>query len=209
METRNVTLTLQKAKEFYNSGNAALKEVALQAYTKEELTTPKYTDIKTFEDACIALGMGLDMVEWDIEHLTRLEGNLGEHLTAIYKLDIIRKALNGDWKPSLVQGSVHYPYVRFYPAGQKAREIVSENKEWKLGESFIADGKKYTLVGGDYYRYGYDGLTNFGDGYGIVLPDLGLLGCKSREIAEHMSRYFSKEIFEATYAHHAGTYQWL
>lgn len=26
MGTRNVTLTLEKAKEFYNSGNAALKE---------------------------------------------------------------------------------------------------------------------------------------------------------------------------------------
>lgn len=29
METRNVTLTLDKAKEFYNSGNDALREVAL------------------------------------------------------------------------------------------------------------------------------------------------------------------------------------
>ena len=52
METRNVTLTFEKAKEFYNSGNAALKEIALQAYTKEELTIPKFENIKTFEDAC-------------------------------------------------------------------------------------------------------------------------------------------------------------
>ena len=29
METRNVTLTLEKAKEFYNSGNIAVMEVAL------------------------------------------------------------------------------------------------------------------------------------------------------------------------------------
>ena len=55
MESRNVTLTLQKAKEFYNSGNATLKEVALQAFTQKELTTPNYTDIRTFEDACKAL----------------------------------------------------------------------------------------------------------------------------------------------------------
>ena len=37
METRNVTLTLDKAKEFYNSGNDALREVALQAFTENEL----------------------------------------------------------------------------------------------------------------------------------------------------------------------------
>lgn len=68
--------------------------------------------------------------------------------------------------------------------------------------------KKYTLVGGDYY-YNCDGLANFSCGDGVVLPNLGLLGCKSREIAEHMSRYFSKEIFEAAYAHHVGAYQWV
>ena len=71
METRNVTLTLQKAKEFYNSGNAALKEVALQAFTKEELTIPKYTDIKTFEDAVKALGM--DNVLCDISYMEDIE----------------------------------------------------------------------------------------------------------------------------------------
>lgn len=206
MEQRNIILTLEKAREWYNSGSADLKEVALQAYTKEELTTPKFTDIKTFEDACRALGVSTTSY---IEAPYTAGEEIVNHLHAIYKLDIIRKALNGDWKPSLVQGSVYYPYVRFYPAGQKAREAVSENKGWKLGESFIADSKKYTLVGGDYYCYGWGGLAFFGCGSGDVQPYLGLLGCKSREIAEHMSRYFSKEIFEATYAHHADIYKWV
>lgn len=208
METRNVTLTLEKAKEFYNSGNAALKEMALQAFTKEELTNTEYTNIKTFEDACKYLGLNMDFVNFTLCNMKVNEGGLGDHLTAIYKLDIIRKALNGNWKPSLIQGSVYYPYVRFYPAGQKAREAAS-SKSWKLGESFIADGKKYTLVCGGCVCYNYDGLSIFGCGYGDVRPSLGLLGCKSKEIAEHMSLYFSKEIFEATYSHHAGTYQWV
>ena len=102
METRNVTLTLQKAKEFYNSDNDALKEIALQAFTKEELTAPKYTDIKTFEDACQALGLNMDFVDFAICNMENIEGGFGKHLTAIYKLDIIRKALNGtDWKPNI------------------------------------------------------------------------------------------------------------
>ena len=208
METRNVTLTLEKAKEFYNSGNAALREVALQAFTEEELKTLKFTDIKTFWVACLALKMDMNKVECDLNNLTCLEGNLGKHLTAIYKMDIIRKALNGNWKISLVQGSVYYPYVRAYPAGQRAREAASSNN-WKLGESFKADGHKYTLVGGSCSCYDSYGLASLCLGYGIVQPYLGLLGCKSREIAEHMSRYFSKEIFEATYAQHIGLYEWI
>lgn len=207
MESRNIALTLEKAREWYNSGSADLREVALQAYTKDELEIPEWQNIKTFEDACRALRI------YDRSVSLHLGGSTDtayyHHMDAVSKLDIIRKALNGNWKPSLVQGSVYYPYVRFYPAGQKAREAASSNN-WKLGESFIADGKKYTLVGGDCsYCYSCDGLANFSCGSGGVLPSLSLLGCKSREIAEHMSRYFSKEIFEVTYAHHAGTYQWV
>ena len=205
METRNVTLTLEKAKEFYNGGNTALKEVALQAFTKEELTIPKFENIKTFEDALHALGMYRVFDPYPSNINERAYFN---HIDAISKIDIIRKALNGDWKPSLVQGSVYYPYVRFYLAGQKAKEAASNNN-WKLGESFKADGQKYTLVGGAYACSSFTGLANFGCEGGVVRPFLGLLGCKSKEIASHMSRYFAKEIFEATYAQHIGAYEWI
>lgn len=206
MEARNVTLTLQKAKEFYNSGNAALKEVALQAFTKEELTTPKYTDIKTFEDACKALGMDMNKVECNLNNLTCLEGGLGEHLTAIYKLDIIRKALNGaDWKPKMAEGDIYYGWGRFY----KKSSNVSSDK--KIIGNFIADGQKYLLVGGFGGCGCCAGLGSFdsGSGCGASDADLGLLCCKSAEIAQYMSEQFGKIIFDACYAHHVGSYKWL
>lgn len=204
METRNISLTIEKAsltiekaKEFYNSGNAALKEIALQAYTKEELTIPKFENIKTFEDACKYLGLNMDFVNFALCNMENIEGGFGKHLTAIYKMDIIRKALNGDWKPSLVKGKVFYPFVRFYPAN-KAKDAANSNG-WKLGPSFMADGEKYTLVSSG-YSYCY--------GYGVVSVNAGLLGCKSAEIAWHMSKYFMKEIFEAVYAQYNGMYEW-
>lgn len=206
METRNVTLTLQKAKEFYNSGNAALKEVALQAFTKEELTTPKYTDIKTFEDACKALGIDMGSVEYDLDKLSGVEGGLGEHLTAIYKLDIIRKALNGaDWKPKMTEGGIYYGWVRFY---KKSSNVPSDKK---IIGNFIADGQKYLLVGGfrDYGCYIDLGYFGSGFGYGNSNANLGLLCCKSAEIAQYMSEQFGKIIFDACYAQHIGTYKWV
>lgn len=206
MEIRNVTLTLQKAKEFYNSSNAALKEVALQAFTKEELTTPNYTDIRTFEDAVKALGMDLDNVLCDINFIEIVEGNLGKHLTAIYKLDIIRKALNGaDWKPKMTEGDIYYGWVRFY---KKSSNIPSDKK---IIGNFIADGQKYLLVGGFWDCWSSVGLGGFHSkcGYGSSSAGLGLLCCKSVEIAKYMSEQFGKIIFDACYAHHVGSYKWL
>ena len=55
MEERNITVTLNKAKEWFNSGNATLKEIALQAFSEEELTAFDFTKIKTFEDALTTL----------------------------------------------------------------------------------------------------------------------------------------------------------
>ena len=37
MKERNITVTLKKAREWYNSGNTSLKEIALQAFDKNEL----------------------------------------------------------------------------------------------------------------------------------------------------------------------------
>ena len=202
METRNVTLTLEKAKEFYNSGNTALMEVALQAFTKEELTIPKCQNIKTFEDACRALDMDLPYLKVE----PSVGNSIADHLYAICKLDIIRKALNGNWKPSLVKGRVYYPFVEFYLAN-KVKEATNRNG-WKLGPSFMADGEKYTLVSSGYYCVGAPGVGNFLEGDGYVNANAGLLGCKSEEIAQHMSRYFMKEIFEAVYAQHIGMYEW-
>ena len=200
METRNVTLTLQKAKEFYNSGNDALKEIALQAFTKEELTAPKYTDIKTFEDACQALGLNMDFVNFAICNMENIEGGFGKHLRAIYKLDIIRKALNGaDWNPKMVEGDIYYGWVRFY-------KNIPSNK--KIIGNFIADGQKYLLVGGLKTSKCCNGLGSMYE-YGVSDTHLGLLCCKSAEIAQYMSEQFGKLIFDACYAHHIGSYQWI
>lgn len=205
METRNVTLTLQKAKEFYNSGNAALKEIALQAFTKKELTTPNYTDIRTFEDACKALDLNMDFVNFALCNMENIEGSFGKHLTAIYKLDIIRKALNGvDWKPKMAEGNIYYGWVKFY----KKPSIIPSDK--KIIGNFIADGQKYLLVGS--LTHGCSmGLCYFDswNKYGYSNAFLGLLCCKSAEIAQYMSEQFGKIIFDACYAHHIGSYQWI
>ena len=198
METRNVTLTLEKAKEFYNSGNAALKEVALQAFTKEELEATNFENITCFGDAVQALGLDDNVV---MEHIDSLKsmGSASKQLVAIYMLNIVRKALNGGEIPSLVSGSIYYPWVRFYAYSKKPSATELKNNNCVLGESFTHNGNRYILVGGS-YACCYDfGVGIFCGGDGSIYALAGLLCCKSREIAQHMSKHFSKLIFEAVY----------
>ena len=44
-ETRNIKVSLDKAKEWYRSGNVILYELALQAFSEKELKTPTYSEI--------------------------------------------------------------------------------------------------------------------------------------------------------------------
>lgn len=206
METRNVSVTLEKAKEWYNSGNTTLKEVALQAFTKEELTTPKYSKIRTFEDACNALGLYKKDVELDLKYFAEIEGGFCNHLTAIYKLDIIRKALNGaNWNPKLDKGDIYVGWVRFY---KKSFNIAPDSVV--IG-NIITGEKEYTVVADFGNKISWKGIGCFCDGfgYGDSSADLGLLCCRNIEIAKYMSKQFGKIIFDACYAHHVGSYRWL
>lgn len=196
METRNVEVSLAKAREWYKRGNKALKEVALQAFTKEELECKDYKSILDFDDACTALGLSLTEEYVAIQKLK----SISAHAAAIYMLDIVRRALNGGEIPSLVSGNVYYPWVRFYLINKVPSKSDMERNDWVLGDEFEHKGKSYILVGGDcIYCYG-SGVGPFCGGNGSVVACAGLLCCKSREIAQHMSKHFSRLIFDAVYS---------
>ena len=89
MKERNITVTLNKAKEWFNSGNATLKEVALQAFNKDELEY-SFRDITSFKKACEALGLNYD----DMFYITENIATISKASAAMFKLNIIRKALN-------------------------------------------------------------------------------------------------------------------
>lgn len=83
METRNISVTLEQAIKWYNSGNATLRELALNAYTKEELEL-NYSLIDSKVDqicTCICI--------------PKCEG---KKFQVLAKLATIAKFYNKDWK---------------------------------------------------------------------------------------------------------------
>ena len=53
-------VTLDEARELYNSHNKTLKELALKCFSENELSENHFTKIKSFEDAVNVLGMDID-----------------------------------------------------------------------------------------------------------------------------------------------------
>ena len=191
---RNVKISLEKAREWYNSGNESLKEVALQAFKEGELVKNPWELIKTFEDACMVLNISPANVALIFDG----------HLQTIYKLQIIKEALNGaGWNPNLNTGMVYYPWLRYYPKGSNYNSNWSPIADFKA----LEDNKVYTLVGGDSGCYSL-GMGYFGCGYGDVGATAGLLGCKDAEIANYFGKTFGKLIFNAIFGQYSN-YIWV
>ena len=75
MEKRNIQLTLEEARKLYNEGDSTMKSLILTSFTEDELLGT-FHSIKSFEDACEALGLVGLAVECDLCKFRYLEENL-------------------------------------------------------------------------------------------------------------------------------------
>lgn len=208
METRNVNVTLEKAKEWYKKGGD-LKEVALQAFTEEELKCPDFRNIVTFEDACTALGIPTSCISPLTNVINILEGHMKSYSKAsiaMLKLNIIRQALNLGHKMDFKKGTIWYPYT---PAILPNNSYCKDSCEVEVAKVKIGCDT-FTLLGGYTADGAYAGLGCFYSGSGVADSDaiVSFLGCATKEIAQHMGKYFAKEIFEAKYGDTVD-YKWV
>lgn len=208
METRNVNVTLEKAKEWYKK-EGDLKEVALQAFTEEELKCPDFRNIVTFEDACTALGIPTSCISPLTNVINILEGHMKSYSKAsiaMLKLNIIKQALNLGHEMDFKKGTIWYPYT---PAILSNNSYCKDSCEVEVAKVKIGCNT-FTLLGG-YAYFGSDaGLGLFDSNAGVARSDagVGFLGCATTEIAQHMGKYFAKLIFEAKYGDTVD-YKWV
>lgn len=194
---RNITITLEKAKEWYYSNNKSLKEIALQAFDEKELMF-NFKNIKTFKDACNVLNLDRAATTYLIRVMTKIS----KASAAMYQLNIIRKALNlgqtlnfAKESENLKKSYIYYPY----------NPIISENKEGferacKVGK-FKCEGKEYYVLGGEADYCPKNNLSGFDSMFGVGTgnTNCGFLGCATKEIAQHFGKYFGMLITEAKY----------
>ena len=198
MEERNITVTLNKAKEWFNSGNATLKEIALQAFSKEELNRFDFTKIKTFEDALTALGYK-ESTKVYIRNTINDISMYSKASAAMTKLNIIRKALNLGKDLYLTKGPkgsyIYYPHNPFVTKSSTYyKSKISSGKMEVIGK-IKSKGEEYNVLGSIAGLGGFDSYLGVGDAYAYF----GFLGCANKEIAQHFGKYFGMLITEAKY----------
>lgn len=213
MESRNVTLTLEQAKEWYEKGGD-LREVALKAYTAKELKAKRFEQLTNFDKVLeflyIAGGLSSTTSPSDIRlYITKLE-TVSKSAAANLKLSLIRKALNWDEGLSLTQGQVWYPYTPFVKSTSNYYDDEVRSGQMKEVAKFNYNGENFTLLGGHATDGAYAGLGLFHSSFdvGAASADVGFLGCSSKEVAQHFGLYFWKELFEAKYADYIN-FMWL
>ena len=203
MEERNITVTLNKAKEWFNSGNATLKEIALQAFSEEELTTFDFTKIKTFEDALTALGYK-ESTKVYIRNTINDISMYSRASAAMTKLNIIRKALNLGQDLHLTKdpkdSCFYCPYNPFITKSSTYYKSELNSSKMEVIGKIKSEGEEYNILGG-YAFVGGVGLGIFHSGYGVgrAYDDVGFLGCATKEIAKHFGKYFGMLITIAKY----------
>lgn len=149
--------------------------------------------VQTYEDACKIMSRDV-------------YGNVPANFSvdALRKLHVILDALNEGHKFNLLTGTVWYPWVRFF-------RMKSVPKDAEVIGHFSYQGEKFALVGGCAGDGGRAGLGLFHSGFGVSYSAVGMLACKSEEIAEYVSTQFGKLVFEACFARHfnVGEFKWL
>ena len=195
-------VTIDEAREMYNSGNKTLKDLALKVFSEDELNQSTYSEIKTFEDAVTVLGMSID----DENSIVNTLKKRSKAMAAMYKLNIIRKALNLGQNLHLIKSAnedslVYCPKNQFIAKGSTYYKNDIEWCSMEIIGRFNNDGIEYFVLNGDPSISGHSGLAVY-DGLICVAhakTDFAFLGCASAEIAEHFGKYFGMLITEAKY----------
>ena len=200
MKKRNVTVTLNKAKEWFNSGNATLKEIALQAFDKDELIY-NFKSITTFKKACMALNLDYMLCLINADNIA----TISKASAAMFKLNIIRKAINLGQDLHFTKNPkdsyIHYPCNPFVTESSTYYKSDINSGKMKVIGKIKSKGEEYNVLGGGASDGGLAGLGSFDsyDGVGHATAYIGFLGCANKEIAQHLGKYFGMLITEAKY----------
>lgn len=123
METRNIKVSLFKAKEWYISNNPTLKELALQAFTEKELNKPSYSEI-----SLIVGSFKIPKEEGILKTLAEFYKNKSDKFYPNQDKYFIGKNSYDIWT-IIKHSSVLYPGIAYFLREKDAKEALEIFKE--------------------------------------------------------------------------------
>lgn len=163
-----------------------------------------WREIKTIQDAICYIEDNLPECRHLItEYRKAADGDYNEKVAA-YR--IVVAALTRNEKRHLTTGEVWFPVVQFCRPKDKdncwGNVVVGTIK---------SEGEKYLVVGGDANYGAYAGLGLFNSHLGVShsYTYFGFRSVSSKEVAEHISKYFGKLLFEVHYGGTNCDWKWV
>lgn len=105
MEKRNIEVSLEEARNWYNGEDQTLRKLALQAYTEKELNEPQNFDEILESLGVQSLNLNMKLSGKDAANTMKLSKEIGIEiggvLTLHMKLAFIAKYFNGTWRPEM------------------------------------------------------------------------------------------------------------
>lgn len=181
-------------------GKKAVWENGVIKFVPED---PYWKSITTFYDALIYVRDNLP--ECKNLLISYNKSTLGFYEYSVLCYRIVIAALTNNEKRHLTTGDKWYPVVQFCRPKDK-------NNCWGnvLIGTIESEGEKYSVVGGNATRDAY-GLGGFDSSSGVSLSHayFGFRSVSSKEIAQHISTYFGKLLFEVHYGGTNCNWKWV
>lgn len=175
--------------------NGAIRFIPEESYWKS---------ITTFDDALLYvrnyLPEGEDLL---FSYNNSIPGSY-EHSVICYR--IVIAALTNNEKRHLTAGDIWYPIVQF---------CRPKDKNTCCGDVLIgtieSEGARYSVVGGSASYGAFAGLGSFGSSLGVSdsFTLFGFRSVSSKEIAQHISTYFGKLLFDVHYGGTNCDWKWV
>lgn len=165
---------------------------------------PHWKSITTFGDALFYVKNYLPECEDLIASYIKAMPNSYELSVVCYR--IVVAALTNNEKRHLTTGDKWYPVVQF---------CRLKDKNNCLGNVLIgtieSEGERYSVVGGSALYGSSAGLGYFlsDNGVSTSIALIGFLSVSSKEIAQHISTYFGKLLFEVCYGGTNCDWKWV
>lgn len=165
---------------------------------------PHWKHITTFADALIYVSNYLPECEDLLISYHKTISGSYEHSVVCYR--IVVAALTNNEKRHLTTGDKWYPVVQF---------CRPKDKENCWGDALIgtieSEGVRYSVVGGYADNGAYAGLGDFDSADGVSYSDesVGFRSVSSKEIAQHISTYFGKLLFDVCYGGTNCGWKWV
>ena len=113
----------------------------------------------------------------------------------VAKLRLVIAALTDNEKLSLTSGTVYYPALQLYKADYSGSVIGKD-----MVGTIITEGGTYVVISTNSHNTCLQGLGEFTPDCPVSCISIGInIGLPSKEIADHLTKYFGKLLFEVMY----------